>query len=153
MQCIFKNILFLYLDLSCGMQDLVPQPGIEPGPLHWELGVSAPGPPEKPPSSASQAHSGRERSKGPAQLWVCPPSRSSSATGTPRTAGFTLASTLSSRARHSRCLPGSNLSKGLSVCPSSRVQGPSNPEAQQEVILQAACTRPSSLALETGHAC
>ena len=33
--CIFKNILFIYLapqDLSCGMQDLVPQPGIEPGP-------------------------------------------------------------------------------------------------------------------------
>ena len=31
----FKNILFLYLapqDLSCGMQDLVPQPGIERGP-------------------------------------------------------------------------------------------------------------------------
>ena len=31
------------------MWDLVPQPGIEPGPLHWERGVLAPGPAEKSP--------------------------------------------------------------------------------------------------------
>ena len=33
--------------LSCGMQDLVPWPGIEPGPLHWEHGVLTAGPPGK----------------------------------------------------------------------------------------------------------
>lgn len=32
---------------SCGMRDLAPQPGIKPGPLHWECGVSAPGSPGK----------------------------------------------------------------------------------------------------------
>ena len=34
---------------SCGMQDLVPQPGIEPGPPQWERGVLAAGPPGKSP--------------------------------------------------------------------------------------------------------
>ena len=31
--------------LCFGMRDLVPWPGIEPGPLHWELGALAAGPP------------------------------------------------------------------------------------------------------------
>ena len=31
--------------LCFSMRDLVPWPGIEPGPLHWELGVVATGPP------------------------------------------------------------------------------------------------------------
>ena len=31
--------------LRSSMQDLVPQPGTEPGPLHWECGVSTTGPP------------------------------------------------------------------------------------------------------------
>ena len=35
--------------LSCGKRDLVPWPGIKPGPLHWEHGVLATGPPEKFP--------------------------------------------------------------------------------------------------------
>ena len=35
--------------LSCSMWDLVPWPGIEPGPLHWECGVLATGPPGKSP--------------------------------------------------------------------------------------------------------
>lgn len=33
--------------LSYGMSVLVPPPGLNPGPLHWELGVLAKGPPEK----------------------------------------------------------------------------------------------------------
>ena len=33
--------------LSCGMWGLVPWPGIKLGPLHWELGVLAAGPPGK----------------------------------------------------------------------------------------------------------
>ena len=36
--------IFIYLavpSLSCSMWDLVPWPGSEPGPLHWELGVLA----------------------------------------------------------------------------------------------------------------
>ena len=33
--------------LSCGMWDLVPCPGIKPGPLHWECGLLATGPPGK----------------------------------------------------------------------------------------------------------
>ena len=32
------------LGLSCGMWDLIPQPGIKPQPLHRELKVLAPGP-------------------------------------------------------------------------------------------------------------
>ena len=32
--------------LSCGMWDLVPWPGIEPGPLHWVCGVLIIGPPD-----------------------------------------------------------------------------------------------------------
>ena len=32
---------------SCGTWELVPWSGIEPGPLHWECGVLATGPPEK----------------------------------------------------------------------------------------------------------
>ena len=46
--------LFAVLDLSCGtrslrcsMWDLVPCQGLNPGPLHWELGVLATGPPGK----------------------------------------------------------------------------------------------------------
>ena len=31
----------------CSMWDLVPQPGIEPVPLHWEHGVLTTGPPGK----------------------------------------------------------------------------------------------------------
>ena len=34
--------------LSCSMWDLVPLPGIEPGPLHWELRVLTTGPSGKP---------------------------------------------------------------------------------------------------------
>ena len=40
--------IFMYLTalgLSGSMWDLVPQPGIEPDPLHWELEVLATGPP------------------------------------------------------------------------------------------------------------
>ena len=33
--------------LSCGLWDLVPWPGIEPGPLHWECGILATGLPGK----------------------------------------------------------------------------------------------------------
>ena len=47
-----KSKIFIYLGvlcLSCGMWGLVPQPGIEPGPLHWEQGVLAIGPPGKSP--------------------------------------------------------------------------------------------------------
>ena len=33
--------------LSWGMWNLVPWPGIEPGPLHWKQGVLAMGPPGK----------------------------------------------------------------------------------------------------------
>ena len=32
---------------SCGVWDLAPLPGTEPGPLHWECGVLATGPPGK----------------------------------------------------------------------------------------------------------
>ena len=49
---------FTYLaasGLTCGMRDLslvacdlVPRPGIEPDPVHWEHGVSATEPPGKP---------------------------------------------------------------------------------------------------------
>ena len=42
--------LFIYLAASgliCNMQDLVPDQGLNPGPLHWELRVSATGPPGK----------------------------------------------------------------------------------------------------------
>ena len=35
--------------LSCGMWDLVPRPGMEPGPLNWKHGVLAAGPPGKSP--------------------------------------------------------------------------------------------------------
>ena len=35
--------------LCFGMRDLGPWPGIEPGPLHWELGVLATGPPGRFP--------------------------------------------------------------------------------------------------------
>ena len=34
---------------SCGMWDLIPEKGLNLGPLHWELGVLAPGPPGKSP--------------------------------------------------------------------------------------------------------
>ena len=55
-------LLYIYLfavpDLSCGMRslrysmwDLVPCQGLNPGPLHWELGALATGPPGKSPSS------------------------------------------------------------------------------------------------------
>ena len=53
----FKKQIFIYLaapglscsiwTLSCGMWDLVLRPGIKPGPLHWECGVLATGPPGK----------------------------------------------------------------------------------------------------------
>ena len=40
--------------LSCGMWDLIPRPGIEPGsPLHWECGALATGPPGKSLASCS----------------------------------------------------------------------------------------------------
>ena len=55
--CLFFKHLFTYLavpglswgiwTLSCSVRDLVPWPGIEPGPLHWEHGVLPTGPPEK----------------------------------------------------------------------------------------------------------
>ena len=37
-------------ELSCCIWDLVPWPGMEPGPLHWEPGILATGPPGKPPN-------------------------------------------------------------------------------------------------------
>ena len=36
--------------LSWGMWDLIPWPGIQPGPLHWELRILASGPPGKFPA-------------------------------------------------------------------------------------------------------
>ena len=42
-----KNIYSAAPHLSCGMWDLVPWPGIEPWPLHWEHGVLATRPPGK----------------------------------------------------------------------------------------------------------
>ena len=53
-----KNFIYLFIwllwvmahrifNLHCGMWDLVPWPGIKPGPLHWELRVLAAGPPGK----------------------------------------------------------------------------------------------------------
>ena len=56
---------------SCGMWDLVPWPGIEPGPLHWEHGVLTTGPPGKSPytNDLKLQHppiSGRWRAAGPA---------------------------------------------------------------------------------------
>ena len=46
-----KDYLFLFIlsaqGLSCNMWDLVPWPGVEPRPLHWEHGVLATGPPGK----------------------------------------------------------------------------------------------------------
>ena len=47
-----KSKIFIYLGvlgLSCRMWGLVPWRGIEPGPLHWEQGVLATGPPGKSP--------------------------------------------------------------------------------------------------------
>ena len=36
-----KNIYYLAVQgLSCGIWDLVPQPGMNPGPLHWESSLS-----------------------------------------------------------------------------------------------------------------
>ena len=87
------------LTLGCGFQDLVPWPGIEPRPLHWEHGVSATEPlgkspgcfpisnnhtSGKPPEKAMAAHSstlawktpgteepGRLQSMGPlSQTWL-----------------------------------------------------------------------------------
>ena len=37
----------VYRFLSCRMRDLVPQPGLNLGPLHWEHRVLATGPPAK----------------------------------------------------------------------------------------------------------
>ena len=50
MTFLFNIYLLIYLaapGLSCGMWALVPQPGIEPRPLHWEHGVLTTGPPGK----------------------------------------------------------------------------------------------------------
>ena len=47
---LFKKCLFIYFSaagLSCSIWDLVPRPGIESGPLHWERGILATGPPRK----------------------------------------------------------------------------------------------------------
>lgn len=49
----FFNVCFYLfitaaLGLSSGMWDLVPGPGVEPRPLHWEYGILATGPPGKP---------------------------------------------------------------------------------------------------------
>ena len=46
----FFLLMFIYLavlGLSSGMQDLVPDQGSNPGPLHWECGVLTTGPPGK----------------------------------------------------------------------------------------------------------
>ena len=40
---LFFLSLSVFLIFSCGMWDLVPQPGVEPGPLCWEYRVSATG--------------------------------------------------------------------------------------------------------------
>ena len=42
-------LLAAYRIFSCGIWDLVPWPGVEPRPLHWELRVLATGPPGKFP--------------------------------------------------------------------------------------------------------
>ena len=42
----FLNTCF-HLSGCTGVWDLVSQPGIEPGPLHWELRILATGPPGK----------------------------------------------------------------------------------------------------------
>ena len=44
-------------ELTCSMWDLVPRPGIESCPLHWELGVLATGPPGNVLSHIFAAHS------------------------------------------------------------------------------------------------
>ena len=38
---------------SCGMSDLIPQPGIKPGPMHWECGVLTTGLSGKSPRTLS----------------------------------------------------------------------------------------------------
>ena len=46
----FLNLMFIYVSasgLGCSMWDLVPWPGLNPGPLHWKHGVTATGPPGK----------------------------------------------------------------------------------------------------------
>ena len=40
-------------DLSCGMRDRVPPPGMKPGPLHWECRVLATGSQRSPRRMAS----------------------------------------------------------------------------------------------------
>ena len=42
--------------LSCGMQGLVPDQGMNLGTLHWEHGVLATGPPVKTPNYSSSLH-------------------------------------------------------------------------------------------------
>ena len=43
---------FSFLVVQCNTWDLFPWPGIDPSPLHWEHGVLATGPPEKPLSTS-----------------------------------------------------------------------------------------------------
>ena len=55
LHCRTRAVLSYACELGCDMQGglewggLVPRPGIEPGPLHWEHRVLATGPPGKPP--------------------------------------------------------------------------------------------------------
>ena len=48
---LFTNFNFLikknFYFFSCSMQDLVPEQGSNPGPLHWECAILATGPPGK----------------------------------------------------------------------------------------------------------
>ena len=45
--CGMQGVCCYIQSLICGLWDLVPRPGIEPRPLHWELGVLIAGPPGK----------------------------------------------------------------------------------------------------------
>lgn len=46
---------------SCGMWDPVPQPGSNPGPLHWECRALAIGPPEVPKLHSSISDSSAKK--------------------------------------------------------------------------------------------
>ena len=57
LRCSIWDLSVAACELSCSIWDLVPWPGIESGPLHWELGVLATGPPGKPLSHIFVVHS------------------------------------------------------------------------------------------------
>ena len=55
------------LSLSWSMWDLIPDQGVNPGPLHWEHRVIAAGPPAKSPRWATVTKKNARRSS----LWKC----------------------------------------------------------------------------------